>query len=259
MDRIEPKVMLIGYTKSVFSDNPESIVAASAKLCYSKVGVSEITKKMSDDEVSRFVRMLASMEHESPLEHVSFTFAIEGISRTCSHQIVRHRIASYSQQSQRYVDLQNTFQYIIPKEIENNDLAKKYFIMSMDNDYDNYKNITQALYDQYIIDGMEEKNALKKAIEDARFALPNACETKMVMTMNARSLLHFFEERMCNRAQWEIRIVAGKMLDLVLDVAPNIFARAGAPCTFGHCPEGKMSCGNRVLPNSKQKVLTRND
>lgn len=257
MERIEPKVFLLGYTKSLISDNPESIVAAAGKLCYSKAGVSSIASKMSDEEVCRFVNMLASMGHMSPIEHISFTFAIEGISRTCSHQLVRHRIASYSQQSQRYVDLKDTFQYIIPEAIYNNDKARELYIESMDSDFYKYKEITDALCNDYIKSGLNEKAALKKALEDARFALPNACETKIIVTMNARSLLHFFEERLCNRAQWEIRIVASKMLDLVLDICPNIFAKAGAPCTFSKCPEGKMSCGNRVLPTEKQKRLTK--
>lgn len=255
-ERVMPRVFLLGYTKSLVSDNPESIVACAGKLCYSKSSCDDIMKKMDDEEVCRFVSMLSTMGHESVLEHISFTFAIDGISRTCSHQLVRHRIASYSQQSQRYVDLKDTFSYIIPEEIYNNEEARKLYVESMNSDFDNYKKITKALHDSYVL-SMDERSATKKAIEDARFALPNACETKVVMTMNARSLLNFFSLRMCNRAQWEIREVAGKMLDLVMDVAPHIFAKAGAPCTFGKCNEGKMSCGNRVLPNDKQRRLIK--
>lgn len=255
MGKVEPKVILIGYTKSLLSDNPESLVAVAGKLCYSKVGITEIAEKMDEREIKKYINILTFMGHLSTIEHVNFTFAVEGISRTCSHQIVRHRISSYSQQSQRYVDLQNTFQYIIPEAIYNNENAKKLYIESMDNDFDNYKKITESLYNQYISEGMSNNDAGKKAIEDARFVLPNACETKMIITMNARSLLHFLEMRMCNRAQWEIRIVAEKMLDLVLDICPNIFMNAGAPCTFGKCHEGKMSCGHPVKPNDKQKKL----
>lgn len=257
MKKVEPRVFLLGYTKSVFSDNPESVVAAAGKLCYSKVSALDIAKRINDDEVSKFVGMLSSMGHASPLEHISFTFAIDGISRTCSHQLVRHRIASYSQQSQRYVDLKDTFSYIIPDSIYNNLEARKLYIESMENDFDNYRSITKALCDGYVNDGMDYKSASKKAIEDARFALPNACETKIVVTMNARSLLNFFNLRLCNRAQWEIRKVANLMLDLVMDYAPHIFAKAGAPCTFGKCSEGTMSCGNRVYPLEKQRRLIK--
>lgn len=181
--------------------------------------------------------MLNGLGHQSPIEHISFTFGIEGISRTCSHQIVRHRIASYSQQSQRYVDLQNSFSYIIPEAIRNNEKAKLLYEKSMLADMDTYKEITEALVSEYtkgITDKKQISALTKKALEDSRFALPNACETKIIVTMNARTLLNFFKERCCNRAQ---------MLDLVLEVAPNIFSKVGAPCVFGKCPEGKMSCG----------------
>jgi thymidylate synthase (FAD) len=127
---------------------------------------------------------------------------------------------------------------------------------SIVNDFDVYKNITEVLEQKYIKLGMDEKGAEKKAIEDARFALPNACETKIVMTIDARNLINFFEKRCCNRAQWEVREVAIQMLDLVLEVAPNLFAKAGAKCVFGKCPEGKMSCGEKQEPREKQKVKT---
>ena len=184
------KVKIIAHTPE-----PDKVVAQAGKLCYSAVGVDEITQKLTEEEIARYVNMLASIGHESPLEHVSFTFAIEGISRVCTHQIVRHRIASYSQQSQRYVDLKDTFQYIIPEAIYNNDKARELYIESMDSDFCKYKEITDALCNDYIKDGLNEKAALKKALEDARFALPNACETKIIVTMNARSLYNFFSER----------------------------------------------------------------
>ena len=122
---------------------------------------------------------------------------------------------------------------------------------------DTYKEITQALIEEYtkgVSDKQEISKLTKKALEDSRFALPNACETKIIVTMNARTLLNFFKERCCSRAQWEIRDVANQMLDIVLDIAPNVFAKAGAPCTFGKCPEGKMSCGKRVEPKIKQII-----
>lgn len=239
------KVELLAYT-----ENPELVVAQSAKLCYSPVGVDEIREKLDEESTAKFVKMLMGFSHASPLEHVSFTFAVEGVSRTLTHQLVRHRIASYSQQSQRYVRLDN-FEYIIPKSIEKNEEAKKVFIEAMENDRKTYLKLTDLLIEEnkkkYMSDGIEEEKAKKMAekesIEDARYVFPNACETKIVVTMNARTLLHFFELRCCNRAQWEIREMAEEMLKLVKSVAPVIFSEAGPSCVSGPCKEGKMSCG----------------
>lgn len=254
MDGVKASVKLLGYTTTINGGGPEEIVAAAGKLCYSKVGATEIAEKMTQEEIDKFISRLSTMGHYSPFEHASFTFVIEGISRTCSHQLVRHRIASYSQQSQRYVDLSETFQIIIPPEIESCPEAIEIYKSSIQNDYSAYVKIAESLSKQYEESGMNHNKANKKAIEDARFALPNACETKIVMTMNARSLINFFQERCCNRAQWEIRDVANQMLDLVLEVAPHIFAKAGAKCVFGSCPEGKMTCGEKQVPREKQKV-----
>ena len=254
MEAVKSKVTLLGYTTTINGEGPEAIVAAAGKLCYSKVGVEEIAEKMTEEDIVKFLTMLTNIGHYSPLEHANFTFGIEGISRTCSHQIVRHRTGKYSQQSQRYVDLEGTFKIIVPPEIEDCPEAIKMYEQSIINDFDAYKNITNALEEKYINLGMDKRDANKKAIEDARFALPNACETKMVMTMDARNLINFFDKRCCNRAQWEVRKVANQMLDLVLEVAPNIFAKAGARCVFGNCPEGKMSCGEKQKPREGQKV-----
>ena len=256
MENVRAKVNLLGYTKTINGGGPEEVVAAAGKLCYSKVGAKEILEKMSEEDIQKFLNTLTNLGHYSPFEHASFTFIIEGISRACSHQIVRHRIASYSQQSQRYVDLKDTLKIIVPPEIEDDEVIKQKYIDSIMNDYDAYVDITTGLASKYIKNGMNERQAKKKALEDARFALPNACETKMVMSMNARSLINFFEKRCCNRAQWEIKKVADQMLDLVLEVAPHLFAKAGAKCTFGSCPEGKMSCGKKQEPRELQKVKT---
>lgn len=243
----ELKVKLMAHTP-----NPDAIVAAAAKLCYSPVGVDGIMEKLDDEEVAKFVNTLVNMGHESPIEHVSFTFAIEGISRSCSHQIVRHRIASFSQQSQRYVKL-DQFEYIIPPEIEKNEKAKEIFIQSMNKCQEDYDKLVEILFEKHYQDlldkGLNEKKAKSQAekmsIEDARYVFPNACETKMVFTMNARSLYNFFSKRCCNRAQWEIRQLADEMLKLVKEVAPILFSNCGAPCIVtGKCPEGKMTCGN---------------
>ena len=234
----------------------------AAKLCYSPVGVDEIAENLTQESINKFLNMLVSMGHESPIEHVTFTFGIEGISRSCSHQIVRHRIASFSQQSQRYVKL-DQFEYIIPPEIERNEEAKKIFIESMNKcqeDYDKLVEILFAKHYQELLDkGVSEKKAKSQAekmsIEDARYVFPNACETKMVFTINARSLYNFFHHRCCERAQWEIRELATEMLRLVRDVAPILFNNVGPNCLNGACPEGKMTCGKIKDVREKFKNL----
>lgn len=265
------KVKIIAHTPE-----PDKVVAQAGKLCYSAVGVDQITQKLTEEEIARYVNMLASIGHESPLEHVSFTFAIEGISRACTHQIVRHRIASYSQQSQRYVKLEQ-FEYIIPPAIEKNPEAKRIFIETMERDQEAYDELVDLLLEDILIEEhaadygscikeiLKEnpdvvpdrskvlnlyaekffenyRKAEKQAIEDARYVFPNACETKIVVTMNARSLLHFFNVRCCNRAQWEIREMATEMLKECKKIAPALFKKAGPDCVYGKCGEGKMSC-----------------
>ncbi|SHH53079.1 thymidylate synthase (FAD) [Anaerosphaera aminiphila DSM 21120] len=230
--------------------NPEEVIAQAAKLCYSAVGVDEIREKMTVENRDKFLNMLMSFSHASPLEHASFTFAVEGVSRTLTHQLVRHRIASYSQQSQRYVRLDN-FEYIIPPEIAKNEEALKVYKEIMQKDKEAYQEITELLITQRskeLIDGgMDEKKARKKvekdSIEDARYVFPNACETKIVFTMNVRTLLHFFELRCCNRAQWEIRELATEMLKECKKISPILFKDGGPGCVNGPCPEGAMTCG----------------
>ena len=235
-----------------FTPNPERVVAAAAKLCYSPSSIEETTANITPESAGSFVKMLAKMGHESPLEHVSFTFGIEGVSRSLLAQITRHRIASYSVQSQRYVKNFNC-EYIIPPEIEKNSEAKKEFISFMIDAQSKYEKLADLLKNQHVKNLKEEgklneaevdKVAEKMAIEDARYVLPNAYATKIICTFNARSLLNFFNHRCCNRAQWEIRQLACEMLKLVKKVAPNIFAFAGPSCVCGFCKEGRMSCGN---------------
>ena len=195
--------------------------------------------------------MLSEIGHESPIEHASFTFGIEGVSRALLAQITRHRMASFSVKSQRYVR-EGSFEYVTPPEIEAIPEAKAIYDEIMAEDQRRYDALAAVLKDRHIktfmAQGKDEKTATrlaeKKAIEDARFVLPNACETQMVMTMNARSLMNFFRHRCCNRAQWEIKDVADQMLALVLEVAPNLFKNAGPACVSGPCPEGKMTCGH---------------
>lgn len=251
------KVQLLRYTP-----DGEKLVAAAARLCYSPVGVSQIEENLTEEKAKSFLSLLMDLNHESPIEHVSFTFGVEGISRTLTHQLVRHRIASFSQQSQRYVKL-DQFEYIIPPAIENNEKAKELFQRAMEEDQKYYDEITNILFDkhyeEYIKEGLSHKAAKAKAekesIEDARYVFPNACETKIVFTMNARSLLNFFRLRTCNRAQWEIRELATLMLKEVKKVYPILFKNAGPACVVGPCPEGNMTCGKIVEVREKFKEI----
>ena len=206
---------------------PERTVAMSARLCYSPIGAAQLEEKISDEQAAKLVRKLVSMGNFSTLEHVTFTFAIEGVSRVLTHQLVRHRIASYSQQSQRYVK-EHDFETIVPPSIAKNPEAKAKFTALMTE--------IQNLYNEFTEAGV--------LAEDARYILPNATETKIVCTFNARSLLNFFSLRCCTRAQWEIRALANEMLRQVKEVAPVIFENAGPTCVSeGVCHEGEMSCG----------------
>ena len=208
--------------------DPERAIATAARLCYAPVGASELMETMTEAQVDKVLNTILGSGHFSTLEHASFTFAIDGVSRALTHQLVRHRLASYNQQSQRYVKYNDGIETIKPASIKENPQADAVFDQAISAATDAYK----KLLDMGI------------PAEDARFLLPNAAETKIVVTMNARELLHFFNHRCCNRAQWEIREMAWKMVELVKPLAPRVFANAGAPCIAGPCPEGKMACGN---------------
>jgi thymidylate synthase (FAD) len=238
------------------SPEAEKIVAAAAKLCYSPSDIETVMDGLTDEKTASFIEMLASIGHESPTEHVTFTFGIEGVSRSLLAQITRHRMASFSVQSQRYVR-EKMFEFVLPPEIEEIPEAKAEFLRAMEEDQKHYERLTELLKQKYA-GTMDARSAEKKAIEDARFVLPNACETKMVMTINARSLINFFHHRCCNRAQWEIREVADQMLALASKVAPNIFKTAGPPCLVGGCPEGKMTCGKLKEVREKYKKMREN-
>ena len=252
-----PKVTLITHTP-----DPEMTIASAARLCYSPATIAQVQEKLTPEKAGEFVEMLAGLGHQSPIEHAVFTFGIEGVSRALLAQITRHRIASFSVQSQRYVRLDD-FRYVIPPEIEAIPEAKAAFIESMNEDAQRYLDLVQKLEDGHtarlMAEGMPEKQARakasKQANEDARFVLPNACETKMVVTMNARSLQNFFHLRCCSRAQWEIRALAEEMLRLVYPVAPHIFAKAGPACVSGPCPEGKMCCGRTAEVRARYAAL----
>ena len=227
--KTELKVKLISHTPE-----PERLIAAAAKLCYSESDAASIFDNLTPEAVERFLQRLTDMGHASPVEHANFTFAVEGVSRSLTHQLVRHRHASYSQKSQRYVT-EGNFDYIVPPEIANNHRAIFIYCSAMID--------AQDAYDELVYELQAAGRTEKEAYEDARYVLPNACETKIVVTMNVRELLHFFNVRGCNRAQWEIRGLAYQMWLLCLDVAPNLFKNAGPACLHGKCPEGSMSCG----------------
>lgn len=239
------KVTLLSHTP-----DPEKLVAAAAKLCYSPSTIDHILDGLTEEKTASYVQMLASMGHESVIEHISFTFGVEGVSRSLLAQLTRHRLASYSVQSQRYVELDH-FEYVVPPEIAGCEEASREFVRAMEEDERHYDRLTALLRERHrrslLAQGLDEKQAArqaeKQAIEDARFVLPNACTTRIVFTMNARSLMHFFHLRCCNRAQWEIRRLALEVYKAVVPVAPHIFARGGPSCVNGPCPEGKMNCG----------------
>lgn len=207
--------------------DPELAVAVGARTCYSAVSIGELHEKLSNSDISAFIEKIMSLGHQSVLEHASFTFGIEGISRVTSHQLVRHRVASFSQQSQRYVSHKERFAVVTPDSISANPEFLKMFDDQIAAIHKAYADLVEA--------GVPA--------EDARYLLPNATETKIIVTMNARELLHFFAVRSCNRAQWEIRAMSDMMLELVRPVAPLIFAKAGPGCIYGKCPEGEMCCG----------------
>lgn len=220
-----------------FSNNALTIIYAACKQCYSTKFAGEIFKVKTDSEKHKeeFVRKIVASGHESPLEHVKFTFAVEGVSRALTHQLVRHRMASYSQQSQRYVR-ESDFDYIIPPTIESDEEMKAIYVTVMKKIQDSYNSLTEVF---------EKKGKRgEEVIQDVRFVLPQATETKIVMTMNCRELIHFFKERCCSRAQWEIRNLANELLRICKEKLPAVFNNTGAKCvSLGYCPEGeKFTC-----------------
>ncbi|RDV82297.1 FAD-dependent thymidylate synthase [Ammonifex thiophilus] len=219
------KVTLIAHTPE-----PEKVIAFAARRCYSALPNDELWEKVKAGDYRDFLRKLIRRGHLTPVEHASFTFAVEGVSRACLAQITRHRIASFSVQSQRYV---KGFNFVVPPAVAERGKEGE-FLAAMEECRRSYEKLLEFL-----------------PAEDARFVLPQAAETKFVVTMNARELLHFFSLRLCLRAQWEIRRVAEKMLELVKPLAPVVFEKAGPPCLRGPCPEGEEGCGKLEEVRSK--------
>lgn len=207
-----------------FTQNADAICAAAGNSCYSERASYEI---VDDIDSEKILTRIVGMGHHSVLEHAVFTFSVEGVSRALTHQLVRHRVASYSQQSQRYVSMREPT-FVTPHTVEGNEEASKVFEETM-----------AAIWEAY---GKLESMGIPA--EDARYLLPNGCTTNITITMNARELLHFFSLRCCSRAQWEIREMADRMLELCMEVSPVIFREAGPPCMRGPCPEGKLTCGH---------------
>lgn len=216
-------VKLLAYTQ-----NADAICAAAGNSCYSERPSYEIVEDINSEKV---LSRIVGMGHHSVIEHAVFTFSVEGVSRALTHQLVRHRVASYSQQSQRYVSMKEP-SYVTPHTVQDDPEALKVFEDTMAEIWAAYGKL----------------ESMGIPAEDARYLLPNGCTTNITITMNARELLHFFSLRCCNRAQWEIREMADRMLELCREVSPVIFRDAGPPCVRGPCPEGKLSCGKPRCP-----------
>ena len=202
----------------------DRICAAAAHSCYSEDSAADLLETV---DPAKMLRHVMGMGHHSVIEHAVFTFSVEGVSRALTHQLVRHRIASFSQQSQRYVRLSEPT-YVVPETVKRDPEAMKVYEETMDGIWDSYSKLI----------------GMGIPAEDARYVLPNGCTTNITITMNARELLHFFSMRCCNRAQWEIREMADEMLRLCKEVSPVIFSDAGPACIRGPCPEGKKTCGH---------------
>ncbi|HEX9907084.1 MAG TPA: FAD-dependent thymidylate synthase [Thermoplasmata archaeon] len=227
------KVSLLNHTK-----NPDRICAAAAQSCYSERGASELFETTTDEKARKMIKKVVGMGHLSVVEHAHFTFSVEGVSRSLTHQLVRHRIASYSQQSQRYVSMDKA-EYVLPPSVSRNAETLRLYSKAMDGAWKTYRELSKMV-----------------PKEDARYILPNACHTNITITMNARELWHFFNLRCCRRAQWEIRMMAWKMLAEVKKVAPILFDNAGPGCLRGPCPEGEYACGK---PFRKGEMPSENE
>jgi thymidylate synthase (FAD) len=227
------KVKLLRYT-----EDPELLCGAAALTSSKSGSPSENFEKMDIERAKQIIKRVTGYGHASVIEHASFTFSLEGVSRAMTHQLVRHRIASYTQQSQRYVTYDTLEKYVTPKSIAENADAKKIFEETLEKISETYQRLMQL--------GVPK--------EDARFILPNAAKTNIIVTMNARELNHFFNLRCCARSQWEIREVATEMLRQAKKVAPALFESAGPSCVkLGYCPEGKMKPPECNVEEIKEK------
>jgi thymidylate synthase (FAD) len=218
-----------------FTQDSEKMCAVAARLCYSPAGVDEISQKFTNKEIKRLLGKVISSGHYSVLEHASFTFGIEDVSRVLLAQLTRHRIASFSVQSQRYVELKDAIKFIVPSTIKRNKVLSK--------KYSNLLKSAEVLYKEFLEAGIPA--------EDARYVLSSSFVTKVIITMNARELRHFFLVRCCNRAQWELRDMACRMLSVVKKAAPLLFLGAGPNCVRNDCREF-LSCGKPWIGSSNK-------
>lgn len=255
-------VKLLSHT-----ENPEKLIASAGKLCYSSSTIQDLLNKQTEEETERFINLLNSMGHQSPLEHVSFSFGVEGVSRITEIQLVRHRLASYSIQSGRYVKRDNP-EYITPKLIKENELAQNYYEEMIKKNIEDYNQLFLILMlsqigysDEYIKSLSTDKkietiNEFKKnnkktyfrlekiAIENARYGQFQSIGTKIIFTMNLRTLINFTRHRECSRAQDEIQELAKEVMKIFDEQFPILGKLLGASCRFGKCPEGSKCCGN---------------
>jgi len=218
--------MACTVTLLAHTPEPDALVAAAARLCYRDVTAADLLKGEEEELSKGLIEHLWKSGHLSTFEHASFTFAVDGLSRVASHQLVRHRVASFSQQSQRYVKMDGSETAVIPPSVAAIPEAAAFFEKQVRSAHETYKKLIE----------------LGIPAEDARFILPHGWETRLVLTMNARELHHFFHLRLCRRAQWEIRELARLMLAECRRAAPVLFRKAGPSCIFGPCTEVK-SCG----------------
>jgi thymidylate synthase (FAD) len=232
------EVKLIAHTP-----NPDLVCAAAARTSRSSLPPAELLEKSSREEREKALKLLRAIiksGHISVTEHASFTFSVSGVSRALTHELVRHRLASYTQQSQRYVKVAGADSFVTPPTIKDNEKSLKLFKAALSS--------IQKNYDELIKLGIP--------VEDARYILPNATKTTITITMNGRELLHFSSLRCCERAQWEIRELAERMVKECKKVAPVIFEKAGPSCVqFGTCPEGEFSCGKMKEMKGKYAKL----
>lgn len=240
MPRSQLKAALIRHTPL-----PQSLVALGARICYSAASLDDLEERVRARDQDAFIQGVIETGHLSTIEHAVFTFAVEGVSRTLLAEITRHRIASFSVQSQRYVSMEKGFGYIVPPSIE---------ALGADAVAE-YENQMETMHGWYRDWQARLGGPGENSNQDARFVLPGACETRMLVTMNARELLHFFSLRCCERAQWEIRDLAQSMLAQAYAAAPVLFAYAGPGCVRGECPEGKRSCGRSEAVRARIGLL----
>ncbi|MBQ4608550.1 MAG: FAD-dependent thymidylate synthase [Clostridia bacterium] len=240
MAKAKLKVMLLRATP-----DPDEVVALGARLCYAQADLETLRERVETSDQKKYIAGVMERGHLSVTEHASFTFAVEGVSRALLAQLTRHRIASFSVQSQRYVSMADGFDFVVPPSISAlGEAEEAEFIRQMETMHRWYTEWQDKL-----------GGAKEKSNEDARFVLPNACATRLLVTMNARELMHFFELRCCNRAQWEIREMAWQMLCECRRAAPALFADAGPACLHGACPEGRASCGQAKAVKEKSAAL----